>query len=101
MLTESIRLLLLLMLTTFTPMIAMADEVLPNVAGEVRKVKPDSGKITIRHEPIPNLDMPSMSMVFRVEEGIDISQFSKGDKVEFTVVERDGKMLILSIAKAE
>ena len=98
---RTIMFLLLLIVTAITPMISLADSDLPIISGEVRKVKPDSGKITIRHEPIPNLDMPSMSMVFRVDEGIDISQFAKGETVEFTVIERDGKMVILSIEKAE
>jgi len=92
---------MLLLSTALSPTIAIADGDLPKVAGEVRKVKPKSGKITIRHEPIPNLDMPGMSMVFRVDEGIDISQFKKGETVEFTVVEKDGKMVILSIEKPE
>lgn len=73
------------------------DTDLPVISGEVRKVKPKSGKITIRHEEIPNLDMPRMTMVFRVDEDTDISQFEKGDKVKFTVVEKDGKMVIVTI----
>ncbi len=84
-----------------SPMLAMADEELPKVMGEVKKVKPKSGKITIKHEPIPNLDMPGMSMVFRIAEDVDITQYKKGDAVEFTVVERDGKMVIVSIEKSE
>jgi len=92
---------LFLLSTALSPMIAMADDDLPKISGEVRKVKPKSGKITIKHEPIPNLDMPGMSMVFRVDEGIDISQFTKGETVEFTVIERDGKMVIMSIDKSE
>ena len=84
-----------------SPMTAMADEELPKIMGEVKKVKAKSGKITIKHEPIPNLDMPGMSMVFRIDEGVDITPYKKGDTVEFTVVERDGKMVILSIAKSE
>ncbi len=87
--------------TIVSPSTAMADEELPKVMGEVKKVKAKSGKITIKHEPIPNLDMPGMSMVFRINEGVDITQYKKGDAVEFTVVERDGKMVILSIDKSE
>ena len=79
----------------------IADGDLPHVAGEVKRVKPGSGKITIKHEAIPNLDMPGMSMVFRTEDGTDISQFKKGDKVLFTVVEKDGKMVIVTIEKSE
>lgn len=78
-----------------------ADDALPPVAGEVRKVTPDSGKITIKHEPIPNLDMPGMTMVFRAGEDTDLSQYQKGDKVSFTVVEKDGKMYLISIEKSE
>jgi len=74
---------------------------LPMVTGEVKRVKPKSGKITIKHEEIPNLDMPKMTMVFRVDENTDISQFKKGDNVEFTVVEKDGKMFIVTIKTAE
>ena len=77
------------------------DTDLPVISGEVRKVKPKSGKITIRHEEIPNLDMPGMTMVFRADEDTDISQFEKGDKVKFTVVEKDGKMVIVTIDDAE
>ena len=49
------------------------DTDLPVISGEVRKVKPKSGKITIRHEEIPNLDMPGMTMVFRADDDTDIS----------------------------
>lgn len=79
----------------------LADGDLPHVAGEVKKVKPKSGKITIKHGEIPNLEMPGMTMVFRVEEGTDISQFEKGDNVQFTVTEKDGKMVIVTIEKSE
>ncbi len=78
-----------------------SDSHLPLVTGEVKKVKTKSGKITIKHEPIPNLDMPSMTMVFRADEGVDISQFEKGDIVAFTVEDKNGKMYVISIAKSE
>jgi len=92
---------ILFLSTAVSPIIVMADEHLPEVSGEVRKVKPKTGKITIRHEPIPNLDMPGMTMVFRTEEGTDISQYKKGDKVSFTVIEKNGKMMIVTIEKTE
>lgn len=89
------------LLTLANPLLSSADDDLPTVTGEVKKVKPKSGKITIKHEEIPNLDMPGMTMVFRTEEGTDISQFKKGDGVEFTVIEKDGKMYIVAIEKTE
>ena len=33
--------------------------------GEVRKVDKDQGKVTLRHGPLQNLDMPAMTMVFK------------------------------------
>jgi len=89
------------LLTLANPLLVSADGDLPTVTGEVKKVKPKSGKITIKHEEIPNLEMPGMTMVFRVEEGTDISQFKKGDDVQFTVIEKDGKMVIVTIEKSE
>ena len=80
---------------------ALSDGDIPVVTGEVKRVKPGSGKITIKHDPIPNLDMPGMTMVFRTEEGTDISQYKKGDKVTFTVIEKGGKMMIVTIEKSE
>jgi len=89
------------LLALTNPLFVSADGDLPTVTGEVKKVKPKSGKITIKHGEIPNLEMPGMTMVFRVEEGTDISQFKKGDDVQFTVIEKDGKMVIVTIEKSE
>lgn len=92
---------ILVFTTLLLSSLSAADSDLPIVTGEIKKIKPDTGKITIKHDPIPNLDMPGMTMVFRTEEGVDISQFAKGDNVSFTVVEKNGKMVILSIEKTE
>ncbi len=45
------------------PLGAAADETM--VKGEVTKVDPDAGKITIKHDPIKKFDMDAMTMVFR------------------------------------
>ena len=36
--------------------------------GEVKKVDPDNGKVTLKHGDIKNLDMPGMTMVFTVRD---------------------------------
>jgi Cu(I)/Ag(I) efflux system protein CusF len=51
--------------------------------GEVRKVDMDAKKITIKHGPIANLDMPPMTMVFQVKDPALLSQVKAGDKVRF------------------
>ncbi len=78
---------------------AFADGDLPLVTGEIKKVKP--GKITIKHEEIPNLDMPGMTMVFRIDDDALVAEMKKGDKVNFTVEERDGKMYIVAIESSK
>ena len=35
---------------------------------EVRKIDKDAKKITLKHGPIKNLDMPGMTMVFQVKD---------------------------------
>jgi Cu/Ag efflux protein CusF len=51
--------------------------------GEVRKVEKDTGKITIRHGAILNLDMPPMTMVFRVSDPTLLDSVQVGDQVRF------------------
>ena len=69
--------------------------------GEIRKVDAKNGKITIRHEEIKNLDMPSMSMVFNVKDSALIADLKRGDKVEFVAMSEGGKLFVVEIKSAE
>jgi Cu/Ag efflux protein CusF len=51
--------------------------------GEVRKVDKSAKKITIKHGPLANLDMPPMTMVFQVKDPAMLDQVKAGDKVKF------------------
>ena len=51
--------------------------------GVVRKVDAASGKITLKHGPIVNLDMPAMTMVFRVQPPALLGTLKAGDPVRF------------------
>jgi Cu(I)/Ag(I) efflux system protein CusF len=51
--------------------------------GEVRKVDKDAKKLTIRHGPIQNLDMPAMTMVFQVKDPAMVDKVNNGDKIKF------------------
>ncbi len=55
----------------------------PMSDGEIRKVDKSAGKVTIKHGPIPNLDMPPMTMVFRVKEAAWLDQMKAGDRIRF------------------
>ena len=70
------------------------------VDAEVRKVDKDTGKITLRHGPIPNLEMPNMTMVFRVKDAAMLDQVKAGDKVRFTADKVGGQYTVMTIEVA-
>lgn len=65
--------------------------------GQVRKVNMDSKKITIRHGPIKNLNMPGMTMVFQVNDPAMLNQVKAGDKVRFTAEDSGGAITLTHI----
>jgi Cu(I)/Ag(I) efflux system protein CusF len=69
--------------------------------GEVRKVDKDANKITIRHGPIANLDMPAMTMVFQVKEPALLDQVKTGDKVRFSAEKVGGAFTVTHIETAK
>lgn len=68
--------------------------------GEVRKIDAAEGKITLRHGPIRNLDMDSMTMVFRVKDKAMLKGLKPGDKVKFEADRVDGRITIIKLEKA-
>nr|WP_172657029.1 copper-binding protein [Collimonas arenae] len=74
---------------------------LPMVAGEIRKVDPATGKITIKHDEIPNFGMPAMTMLFKAGDPAMLEQFKAGDKIKFAVDKVDGALTIVSLELAE
>lgn len=69
--------------------------------GEVRKIDLDSGKITLKHGPIKNLDMDSMTMVFRVADPDMLKNLKAGDRIKFAADRVNGQITILKIEKAK
>ena len=51
--------------------------------GEIRKVDKKARTVTIKHGPIPAIDMPPMTMVFQVKDPKMLDQVKPGDKVRF------------------
>ena len=79
---------------------ASATATAPMVAGEVRKVDKDAGKLTLKHAPIPNLDMPDMTMVFLVQEPAMLDRVKAGDKVRFSAEKVGGQYTVVRIEPA-
>jgi Cu/Ag efflux protein CusF len=65
--------------------------------GVVRKIDAANGKITLRHGPIANLDMPAMSMVFRVQQPELLSGIKVGDRVTFHAEDIAGTYTVTAI----
>jgi Cu(I)/Ag(I) efflux system protein CusF len=65
--------------------------------GEVRKVDMDARKITLRHGPIQNLDMPAMTMVFQVKDPNLLNKVKTGDKVRFAAEKTGGAYIVTNI----
>ena len=68
--------------------------------GEVRKVDKDAGKLTLKHGPISNLDMPPMTMVFRVKDAAMLDAVKQGDKVKFVAENVGGQIVVTKIEPA-
>ena len=68
--------------------------------GEVRRVDKEAKKLTIRHGPIKNLDMPAMTMVFQVGDASILDLVKPGDKIRFNAEKTDGAYTITRIEVA-
>ena len=73
----------------------------PQASGEVTKVDKNNGRITLRHGEIKNLDMPPMTMTFRVREGKLLEDVVVGERVRFTAEKLDGTYVVTTLNKAE
>jgi Cu/Ag efflux protein CusF len=67
------------------------------VEGEVRKVDKAQGKITLKHGEIKTLDMPPMTMVFRVKDVKMLDGLAEGAKVRFAAEKIDGQYTVTQI----
>lgn len=66
----------------------------PLSEGEVRRIDRSAKKITLRHGPIANLDMPAMTMVFQVKDEALLDPLKVGDKVNFSAEKIAGAYVV-------
>jgi len=69
--------------------------------GVVRKIDVANGKVTLKHGPITNLDMPGMTMVFRVVSPTLLNTVKAGDAVKFHVENINGALTVTEIQVAK
>ena len=68
-----------------------------DASGEVRRVDPAAGKVTIKHDEIKALDLPAMTLVYEADPPALLSKLKAGDKVRFTATRKDGKYVVTAI----
>ena len=70
-------------------------------SAEVRKVDKAGKRITLKHEEIKSLDMPPMTMVFRVRDPAMLDRVKLGDKVMFSAENADGAYTLTTLEIAQ
>ncbi|WP_287098510.1 copper-binding protein [Mesorhizobium sp.] len=66
-------------------------------AAVVAEVDAKQKKLTIKHEPLTNLDMPAMTMVFVVAEQGMLDKVKTGQAIEFTADRVNGRITVTGI----
>lgn len=69
--------------------------------GEVKKVDKDAGKVAIKRGPIKNLDVPGMTIFFRVKDAAMLDQVKEGDKINFAADKINGAFTLMRIEAAK
>jgi Cu/Ag efflux protein CusF len=69
--------------------------------GEIRQVDKGAKKLTIKHGPMPSLDMPAMTMVFQVKDPAMLERVKRGDKVKFDAQKLGGAFTVTTIEVAK
>ena len=71
------------------------------VAGKVTKIDTATGKVTIDHQKIPNLEMPAMTMVFKAADPAMLTTVKAGDRIKFNAESVNGQLTVTKIDKAK
>jgi Cu(I)/Ag(I) efflux system periplasmic protein CusF len=84
------------------PLLLAAASAVPAMAdGEVRRIDKEAAKVTLRHGPMPNLDMPPMTMVFRVKDPAMLDRVKVGDKIRFEAAHEGGAYVVIHMEPAK
>ena len=65
------------------------------VEGTVTKIDKAAGKVTVSHGPLTNLNMPAMTMVFRVKDAAWLDLMKQDGKIRFVADSVGGSLTIV------
>jgi Cu(I)/Ag(I) efflux system periplasmic protein CusF len=71
----------------------------PSSLGEVVKLDKAAERITLKHNGVKNLELPAMTLVFRVRNPQWLDGLSSGDRVRFSAERIDGQITITALSK--
>ena len=72
------------------------------IDGQVTKVDPAAGKITIKHGPAKRLGMDEgMTMVYKAQDPAMLKAVKAGDKIKFDADQVGGQFTVTKIEKAK
>lgn len=97
------------------PVLAVADEHMDGMSGMdtqetagpvqsrgvITAINPQKRKVTLDHEPIPELNWPRMKMGFSVAPGVELEGLSKDDTVTFTLTPAGKGQQVTAISKQQ
>lgn len=63
--------------------------------GRINKVMAERGMVNIKHQPMPEMNWPKMSMNFKAQEQIDLSNLKPGQEVDFTLLVDDDNNYVI------
>ncbi|MBO9686917.1 MAG: copper-binding protein [Mitsuaria chitosanitabida] len=71
---------------------------------EVRRVDAAQQKLTLKHGDIRHLDMPGMTMAFRLKPGLlsaeQLAALKVGDRIEARIEQQQGQLVIVELRQA-
>ena len=83
---------------TIVPAVAASADV---SKGEIKKIDQDTGKLTIKHGELKNINMPAMTMVFDVSDKAALAKLKTGDKITFVAGNANGQLTAANIAVSD
>ncbi len=80
---------------------SLAQAASPLTDAEVKKVDKAAAKVTLKHGEIKSLDIPAMTMSYRVKDAALLDKVQPGDHVRFSVERVDSQytVTVLDVVK--
>lgn len=70
------------------------------IDAEVRRIDKEGARVTLKHAEIKSLEMPAMTMVFRVRDKAMLDGLAVGDRVRVQVARQEGQFLVVALRRA-